>query len=311
MHATTRISARRFWLMLSLATAVAATPVFASVQGSFERAYTVTGPVNLEVLTRSGDITVRSGPAGTVTVRGKIEVSDRWLHNNWQAEVRDIENNPPIRQSGSTINIEYTEARALAIDYEITVPRETTVHTHSGSGDQRVEDLNGNLTLEAGSGDMRLRGITGDLDIHTGSGDVEAHQISGAFHGETGSGDVRLDETGKGDVRVRTGSGTVELRDLQGTLQAESGSGDVRISGTQTGTWEVRTGSGNVDLDLPQGAAFDLSASTGSGELEVGRGITMVVEGVVREPRHHIEGKVGGGGPELRITTSSGDVRIN
>src|SRR5271154_3727635 len=39
----------------------------ASVQGSFERTLKATGPVDLEVLSRYGDITVRSGPAGTVT----------------------------------------------------------------------------------------------------------------------------------------------------------------------------------------------------------------------------------------------------
>jgi len=54
-------------IMLSACTlALASTP-----QGTFERKFEVSGPVNLEVQTRSGDITVRSGPAGTVSVRGR------------------------------------------------------------------------------------------------------------------------------------------------------------------------------------------------------------------------------------------------
>ena len=37
---------------------------FASEIGSFDRSFSVSGPVDLEVLTKSGDITVRNGAAG-------------------------------------------------------------------------------------------------------------------------------------------------------------------------------------------------------------------------------------------------------
>ena len=56
----------------------------ASIQGSFDRTYQVTGPVELEVLTRSGDVTVNSGPAGSVVIRGKIHVGERWFSGNRQ-----------------------------------------------------------------------------------------------------------------------------------------------------------------------------------------------------------------------------------
>ena len=51
----------------------------ASVQGQFQRTYQVTGPVELEVLTHSGDIIVRNGPAGSVSVSGKIHAGNNWL----------------------------------------------------------------------------------------------------------------------------------------------------------------------------------------------------------------------------------------
>jgi len=311
MQRPTRPTTACFGSILIFIVCLSAVPALASVRGSFERTYQVSGPVDLEALTRSGDITIRTGPAGTVTIRGKIQVNDRWFHSNWQGQVSEIEKNPPIHQDGNSIRIDYLDAHEISIDYEVTVPPETAVRTHSGSGDQRVEGLHGNLNLESGSGDMRLREISGQIDAHTGSGDIEAHEISGPFHAEAGSGDIRLEAKGNGDVRVHTGSGTIELRDINGTLQAESGSGDVSISGVQTGAWEVRTSSGNVDLDLPAQAAFDLAASTGSGELVVGRQVTMVVQGEVREARHYIKGTVGGGGPQLTVHTSSGDVHIN
>jgi hypothetical protein len=105
-------------------------------QGTFDRTLSVSGPVDLEVLTRSGDVTVRAGSSGSVQIHGKIYVGDHWLMGGREADVHQIEQNPPIRQEGNSVHIEYVDMRNISVDYEITVPEETTVRTHSGSGDQ-------------------------------------------------------------------------------------------------------------------------------------------------------------------------------
>jgi Putative adhesin len=297
-----------FFLLLALAASLDAS---ASVQGSFERTLQVAGAVDLEVLTRSGDITVRSGPAGSVTIRGKIHVGNGWLTGGRQADVTEIEKNPPIRQAGNSIHIDYLNAHDISIDYEITAPSDTKLRTQSGSGDQAIEGLHAGVDLVSGSGDVRLRDLDGEVHLRTGSGNVEAQDVSGAFTADAGSGDVRLDAKGNGDVHVHTGSGNIELRGINGALEAETGSGDVNIAGIQTGIWEIRAHSGDVEIELPSNAAFDLDATTGSGEVVVGRPVTMVVQGRVREARRSVNGKVGGGGPQLTIHTGSGDVRIH
>lgn len=299
-------------LSLILLLAICALPAAAdSYQGSFQRTFQVTGPVQLEALTRSGDITVHSGPAGTVSLSGKIHVSDRWFSSDRQADISEVEKNPPIRQSGNSISIDYPNVHNISIDYDITVPADTNVHSRTGSGDQRIEGLRGNLDLESGSGDMRLSSIAGEVRLHTGSGDVEARDLSGPFTAEAGSGDIRLDSKGAGDVQVHTGSGNIELRGVNGTLRVEAGSGDVSVEGTQTGAWDLRTGSGNVDLRLPADAAFDVEASTSSGRVDTSRPVTMTIQGDLRRANRSIHGKVNGGGPLVTVHTGSGDVRIN
>jgi DUF4097 and DUF4098 domain-containing protein YvlB len=307
--------------------ALAGSAFASSIQGSFQRTYTVNGPVDLEALTRSGDITIHSGPAGTVTVSGKIQVQDRWLGGDRHTMVSQIEQNPPIRQSGNSIHIElldeqgaavrdrglhmdYLDGHGISVDYEITLPPDSAVRTESGSGDQRVEDMRGKLELRTGSGDMRLRN-TGAVRIHTGSGDVEAFEVSDSFAAEAGSGDIRVEGKALGDVHVTTGSGNIELRGMKGALEAESASGDVTIEGEQAGSWNVRTSSGNVELRLPDNAAFDLDASTGSGEIETGRQVVAMVQGKIGGARSQISGKANGGGPRLTVHTGSGDIRIN
>ena len=304
-------SAARTFLSLTLGVLLASTLTAASTpQGHFEKTFQVSGPVNLEVQTRSGDITVRTGPAGSVSIRGKIYVGDHWLFGSRHTDVSDIEQHPPLRQDGNSIRIDYVNVRDISVDYEITVPEDTAVRTHTGSGDQTLEGTRGSADLQSGSGDMKLSRLTGEIRVQTGSGNVLAREISGSVRGGAGSGDIEIEETGKGDIDLHTGSGNITARGIQGAFRADAGSGDITAEGAQTGAWEIRTGSGNVHVRLPANAAFDANISTSSGTLDVDAPITMTVQGRVQETRKSIVGKVRGGGPLLTLRTGSGDIHI-
>jgi len=292
-------------VLLASTFAAASTP-----QGSFEKTFQVSGPVDLEVQTRSGNITVRSGPAGSVAIRGKIFVGDRWLAGNRHTEVAEIEQHPPLRQEGNSIRIDYVNARDISVDYEITVPAETAVRAHTGSGDQTIEGVHGNADLQSGSGDMRLLRLTGEIRVQTGSGDVRAREIAGPVRGGTGSGNLEVEEKGAGDIDLHTGSGNITVRGIQGAFRGEAGSGDITAEGTQMGAWEIRTGSGTIRVHLPANAAFDANLSTSSGTLDIDAPITMTVQGRVQESHKQIMGKVRGGGPLLTLRTGSGDIHI-
>jgi hypothetical protein len=281
-----------------------------SPQGTFEKTLTVSGPVDLEVLTHSGDVTVRAGSSGSIFIRGKIYVGDHWLMGNRQADVHEIEQHPPIRQEGNNIHIEYVNLRNISVDYEITVPADTTVRTRSGSGDQIIEGTHGNVDTQTGSGDVKLANLNGEIHLQTGSGNIRARQISGPVRGGTGSGDVEIEEAASGDVDLHTGSGNITARGVQGGFRGETGSGDVTAEGTQTGSWEIHTGSGNVHVRLPSNAAFDADISSSSGSVEVGEPIEMTVQGRVGDTHKQIRGKVHGGGMLLRVRTGSGDIHI-
>ncbi len=194
---------------IALVVLFASTALFASTpQGSFERTLQVSGPVDLEVQTHSGNITVRAGSSGSVSIRAKIFVGNGWFEGKREGDVHSIEQNPPIHQQGNSIRVENVDARNISIDYEITVPVETAVRAHSGSGDQILEGTHGNADIGTGSGDLKLAHLTGEVHVQTGSGNVRAHEISGPVHGGTGSGDVEIEETGSGDVELHTGSAT-------------------------------------------------------------------------------------------------------
>jgi hypothetical protein len=293
---------------------LSALPVFASVEATFDRSYQVSGPVDLEVLNRSGDITIRSGAAGTVSVHGKVHGNMRlgfaWFGGDQEA-VQKVANDPPIRQSGNSVHIDYVNINNVSVEYEITVPEDTTVRAHTGSGDQDVQGLKGSIDLESGSGDMRLARLTGDMHFQTGSGNVRGHDLSGPARAKAGSGDIDLEETGQGDVEIRTGSGNITVKGINGGFHAEAGSGDIHGEGAPRNLWSIRTGSGNVRLQVPSDAAFDVDISSSSGRVTTNHPVTTTIQGRVEESRKNVVGKVRGGGPTISVHTGSGDVTVD
>ena len=295
-------------LVFILATSLAG---FGSVIGTFDRSFQVNGPVDLEVLTRSGDITVRNGAADTVSIHAKIQSSNSWLGGDHKAEAQELQNNPPIRQNGNSIRIDYVHFNNISVDYEITVPENTAIRTHTGSGDQTVEGLKGNVDLESGSGDLKLARLTGEMRFQTGSGNIRGHEVSGPAKVKAGSGDIEIEEIGAGDVDIRTGSGNITVNGINGGFRAEAGSGNIHGKGSPKNMWSVRAGSGNVTLHVPADAAFDVNISSHSGNVTLGHPVTTTIQGRVRESRKSVVGKVRGGGPMIYVHTSSGDVQVD
>jgi Putative adhesin len=310
VRASIFMSLRLASIAVALLVLLGSSALASSPQGIFERTFQVSGPVDLEVLTRSGDITIRNGSSGSVFIRGKIYVGDHWLFGRRQGDVGEIQQHPPLRQEGNSIHVDYVNMRDISVDYEIAVPPDTTVRTRSGSGDQTIEGTRGNADLQSGSGDLRLTNLAGEIRLQTGSGNVRAHDISGPVHGGAGSGDIQVDETGAGDIELHTGSGNITVKGIQGAFRADAGSGDITAQGTQSGPWEIRTGSGNVHVRLPGNAAFDAEITTSSGTVDIDSPVETTVQGRVQESRKSIRGKVRGGGPLLSVRTGSGDIHI-
>lgn len=298
----------------------------AAVEGSFERTLQVTGSVRLEVTTGSGSIQIRPGSGNQIHVTGHIKSTD-WF-GNADERIKRIEANPPIQQSGNDIRIGHIEdwdlMHNISISYELTIPADTELRSHTGSGNQTIEGVHGATEISSGSGGLRISDIGSRLRAETGSGDItidrvqgavrtragsgsiHATSIAGGFDAETGSGRISLEQTAPGSVRVDTGSGGMELRGVKGSLDARAGSGGIEVEGEPSGPWSVHTGSGTVRLQLASSVSFDLDARTSSGSLSVDQPVT--VQGSLG--KKHIQGKVRGGGVPVDVETGSGNIEI-
>jgi DUF4097 and DUF4098 domain-containing protein YvlB len=238
--------------LLLLLLAATQLPAAASSEGSFQRTLQVTGPVSLDLNTGSGNVTVRTGSSSEVQVTGHIKVTN-WFGGDADERVKRIEANPPIQQNGNDIRIGHIEDSELlhniSISYDLVVPAETRLHSHTGSGNQSVEGIRGQIEIESGSGGLKISDIGDAVRAETGSGEIEidrvkgnvltkagsgsihATDIAGGFEGHTGSGHITLEQTASGSVRADTGSGGMELRGVHGSLEAQAGSGTISAEG--------------------------------------------------------------------------------
>jgi DUF4097 and DUF4098 domain-containing protein YvlB len=301
--------------------------VAASSEGSFQRTLQVTGPVNLDLNTGSGSVNVRTGSSSEVQVTGHIKTTN-WLGGSADERVKRIEANPPIQQSGNDIRIGHVGDTELlhniSISYDLVVPAETELRSHTGSGSQSVEGLQKQIEIESGSGSLKISDIGDTVRAETGSGGIEidrvkgyvrtkagsgsirATDIAGGFEGRTGSGHITLEQTASGSVRANTGSGGMELRGVHGSLDARAGSGTITAEGNPTGSWTVDSGSGNIHLKLASEASFDLDAHTSSGSISVSQPVT--VQGTMGHKE--LRGKIHGGGVPVQVETGSGNIEI-
>jgi DUF4097 and DUF4098 domain-containing protein YvlB len=265
--------------------ALATIPALAS-EATFDRTLTVSGQVELSVATGSGNIHLTRGSGNQVHIFGRVKSG--WGGSDQR--VREIAANPPIEQTGNIVRIgmRHENLHNISIDYEIQAPENSILEAGSGSGDITVD------------------GVGQNAKISTGSGNIHASGLHGGFSVDTGSGDIFAEQTGEGDVKAQTGSGNIELRNVRGGLRAGTGSGNIKIGGAPNAPWHLETGSGNIEYWAGK-AAFTLDASTGSGSIHTDQ--EMLTQG--SNSRHHVTGKLNGGGPTVRIETGSGDIGVH
>lgn len=296
--------------------------------GHFSRTLSTSGTVTLAVETGSGDIAVHRGNGASVEIHATIFSR----HPGEDAAlVRQVEQNPPILQTGERIKVgplprEWT--RRLSLAYDITVPAATSATLATGSGNLRVDGLQGGVHLATGSGGIEANAIGQHLHANTGSGDITVHAVQGETQLQTGSGTIHAWglagpvtlSTGSGDItlsgstqsaRADTGSGSIHVTDVHGSLRARTGSGDISAQGVLPDghRWDLSTGSGSIDLGLPSGTHANVDLQSDSGSIHSDLPVQM--QGKLNA--HHMTGFLGGANATawLSVRTGSGDIRIH
>lgn len=251
---------------------------------------------HLHVRNISGETRIRVGADGTIHVRARKRV-----RGTSEERAKRLLENVEIRmeQRGDEISVKphlYEQDRGwmdlfrggrVAVDLEITVPRELRIEAHTVSGDLTLAGTRGPLDIQSVSGDVTLDDVQGPTQLRAVSGDTRYSDFAGQLESNSVSGDQRLERC------VLHGSDIVTV------------SGDVFFAGDLVATRDhrIKTVSGDVDLGLV-GSSYDVRFKTMSGDLDAAEAKTLRDE---RRDKHIV---IGSGDAHIVVKTVSGDLRV-
>ncbi len=205
---------------------------------------------------------------------------------------------------------------------------------HTGGGPIVIRHANGKVVAETGGGSVRIDSGSQEAVVETGGGSIEVRQCAGKVKVSTGGGSVDLSDIG-GPAQIETGGGSIRLTSAKGHVHAETGGGGIELygvpsAGAETGAGgiivklvktggeqresDLETAAGDITLYVASDVAINLRASVDMGN---GHRITsdfpeihIASEGDQWSKSLTADGSLNGGGPLVKVHTSSGDICI-
>ena len=258
---------------------------------------------NLQFTHLNGRVDAESG-GGTVKlddINGNVSTST----GGGSINVGNVGADLSIRTGGGHVNIGSVGGRLFA---------------STGGESVHVEDVKGDAKIETGGGNIAVQNVGGDLRGSTGGGNIEIGNVKGMMDVETGGGSIRLSGGGSGPIKAQTGSGSINCSEVVHSVRAETGAGGITAKFmTMNGKFSdstLETGVGDIIVYLPSDLKVSIHASIDvattknaiSGDLP---GIRIQSEGGDYGPREmSAEGELNGGGPMLKLHTSTGKIQL-
>ena len=96
-------------------------------------------------------------------------------------------------------------------------------------GDVRIEQVIGNVVVQAGAGSLYVREVVGDVQVLDGPGALFVEGVMGSARIRDGSGGIHLREIEGDVIVVGDGSGAIDARGIGGALVVRAKSDDERM----------------------------------------------------------------------------------
>ena len=289
----------------------------ARIERTVEKTFSVQPGGTLKVQTQGGNIRVEPGAGDKVEV-----VAREMIRANSEEEADRLLSKLELKieQSGSDVSAiaKYGERTGgwfsggwppVHVSFTVKVPSRYNTDLHTSGGDVTVGDLAGRIAGRTSGGNVSVGTIDGEVNASTSGGNIALASVTGSARLATSGGNIKVNRVG-GDADVSTSGGDIVVKEVAGVLHASTSGGNVSaaFTGPLKGDCALKTSGGDVRATVRRGVAFDLNASTSGGSVDAG-GLTITLESG-GSGKSRLKGKVNGGGPELKLRTSGGDVRI-
>ncbi|HEX8558817.1 MAG TPA: DUF4097 family beta strand repeat-containing protein [Pyrinomonadaceae bacterium] len=146
--------------------------------------------------------------------------------------------------AGGEVTLRAEFDKSFAHHYREQAGRVTSYSSNASAEFDVYVPRNSTLFVSTGDGRLRVEGVAGELDLRTGDGPVD---VTGA----------------RGKLRVETSDGRIRVEDFDGDAEARTGDGRITLDGNFR-SLAARTGDGAISLSLPEGANATVETDGGS-----------------------------------------------
>ena len=289
----------------------------AKIERVVEERFSVAPGGKLNVQTQGGQIRVLAGSGNEVHV-----VAIQTFRTNDEEEADEIAKNLTLRidKSGNDVSAiaKYENGKwkdmfkggsAVYVSFEVTVPSRYHADLRTSGGNIEVGDLQGEIDAATSGGNVKLGQIDGEVSAHTSGGNITVEGATGDLVAKTSGGNIQIKRIG-GKANLDTSGGDIKVERVAGPIDARTSGGSVyaTLEDKVSAACSLRTSGGNVTVKVSPAAAFTLDASTSGGSVNVSGVQVTVTDGKIGKTK--VIGTVNGGGPDLRLRTSGGDVNL-
>lgn len=267
-----------------------------------ELPFTLTAAKALRIENECGDVRVVGGDAVS-EVKASVRVR---AENPEEAKRIAAEYTLAVEESDGEVRIRQPHAPGLSVRLHISIPEASLVEARADSGEIFVHDVRGAVKATSRTGRIEIGGSEGPVEAKSETGSIAIKAVAGGAFVESGTGDVTVEGV-RGDLRVRASSGSVSARGLAaGVVEAETVSGSVFLSFAEPpSSVSASTVSGRIGTSVPEGGAYVVELSTLRGEARCDLPLVDANRAAQR-----ITGRIGEGGPTVKLASVSGGVDL-
>jgi hypothetical protein len=191
------------------------------------------------------------------------------------------------------------------VKVRVRIPERFSIDLQTSGGHVDVEEVTGEVEASTSGGGIELNQIAGQIDVETSGGNIKAREIRGDLAAQTSGGSIHVSEV-TGDVEVETSGGPIRIRDVDGQVDAQTSGGSISVRFTGAPGGELATSGGSIHVEFPENEGVDLEAQTSGGRITIHK--AFAVSGRVEQSE--VEAELNGGGAELSLETSGGNIRV-
>ncbi len=309
--------------MLALAAGLALSvlaPLLASADYHLDKRFPLQPGGRFEIDSGAGSVTIHGAPVSEarMVIDSSRDDLEQVFDLRFDASPGLVRVTARKRSWGSLSN--------LRLRFEVEVPYETATDVKTGGGSLEASDLrresvlrtsggsikvsrlSAHLEANTSGGSISLNDIGGNARVDTSGGSIGARGLEGALHARTSGGSIHLEDV-KGDISAHTSGGPIKVTNAGGRVEAETSGGGVEVEfahGNSHGG-DLGTSGGGVRVALDPSSNLNLDASASGGGVRM-HDIAVLATGVMSAS--HLQGRIGSGGPTLRVHSDGGGVSI-